>query len=617
MELKPEISFDDLLAARAAACGEAQAIAGLGRAPLSYARLYELAAATVRSLNRMGVGRGDRTAIVLPNGPEMAAAFIGVAAACAAAPLNPAYTADEFDFYLSDLEARAVVVQAGWETPARDVARRRGIPLIELVPDPAVAGLFTLQGDAAALPTRPGFGEQDDPALVLHTSGTTSRPKMVPLLQSNLCASAGHIQATLALTPADRCLNVMPLFHIHGLMAALLATLTAGGSVFCTPGFNAARFFEWFEIARPTWYTAVPTMHQSVLAQAAGHAEQIRSCPLRFVRSSSASLPPSVMSSLEHIFNAPVVEAYGMTEAAHQMASNPLPPRPRKPGSVGVAAGPDVAIMDAQGNLLPNGATGEIVIRGPNVMLGYHNNPNANAGAFSRGWFRTGDEGYFDPEGYLFITGRLKEMINRGGEKVAPREVDEVFLEHPAVAQAVTFGVRHPTLGEDVATAVVLRPGAAVEVRDLRRFALDRLAAHKAPSRVILVDEIPKGPTGKLQRIGLADRLAEALRVEFAPPATDLEAALARLWIEVLGLQAADPQNNRIVGREDNFFSIGGDSLQAAQLIARISTAFEIEIPVGSIFRNPTLVEQAALVEDKLIDQLDAVSDEDALGMGE
>lgn len=597
VELQPENSFDDLLATRAAACGERAAILGLNRAPLSYARLYELAAATVRDLNRMGIGRGDRVAIVLPNGPEMASAFIGVAAGCASAPLNPAYLLDDFDFYLTDLEARAVIVLNGWETPARDVAHRRGIRLIELTPDPAVSGMFTLQGDSGDPPAQPGFGHPDDPGLILHTSGTTSRPKMVPLTQANLCASAEHIRKTLQLTPGDRCLNVMPLFHIHGLMAAVMATLTAGGSVFCTPGFNSARFFEWFETAGPTWYTAVPTMHQAVLAQAPGYIDSIRKQPLRFVRSSSASLPPSVMSALEDTFGAPVIEAYGMTEAAHQMASNPLPPRPRKPGSVGVAAGPEVAIMGGEGELLTNGLTGEIVIRGPNVMMGYHNNPSANTGAFSGGWFRTGDEGYFDPDGYLYITGRLKEMINRGGEKVAPREVDEVFLEHPAIVQAVTFGVRHPTLGEDVATAVVLRSGAAVDLHELRRYALDRLAPHKAPSRVIAVNEIPKGPTGKLQRIGLADRLSNELRVAYAPPATELEEALARMWTELLGTTE--------IGREDNFFALGGDSLQATQLIARISTAFEIDLPVGSIFRNPTLIEQAVLVEDLLVAQLE------------
>ena len=302
-------------------------------------------------------------------------------------------------------------------------------------------------------------------------------------------------------------MNVMPLFHIHGLMAATLAPLSAGGSIFCTPGFNALRFFAWLDEARPTYYTAVPTMHQAILSRARGNREILERARLRFVRSSSSSLPPQVMAELEEVFGAPVVEAYAMTEAAHQMTCNPLPPGERKPGTVGVAAGPEVLIMDAAGALLPAGSVGEVVIRGTNVTDGYENNPEANATAFSDGWFRTGDQGVMDGEGYLTITGRLKEIINRGGEKISPREVDDVLMDHPAVQQVVTFAVPHPKLGEEVAAAVVLREGMDATPQDVRDFAMTRLAAFKCPKTVVILDEIPKGPTGKLQRIGLADKL--------------------------------------------------------------------------------------------------------------
>jgi acyl-CoA synthetase (AMP-forming)/AMP-acid ligase II len=327
------------------------------------------------------------------------------------------------------------------------------------------------------------------------------------LSQGNLFASARHIGVTLDLSPADRCLNVMPLFHIHGLIAAVLASVAAGGAVHCTPGFNALKFFAWLDAAAPTWFTAVPTMHQAILGRAERNAEMIARRPLRFIRSSSASLAPQVMADIERVFWAPVVESYGMTEAAHQMASNPLPPRTRKPGSVGPAAGPAVSIMDEMGRLQRPGVTGEVVIRGPNVTRGYDNNPKANAEAFVDGWFRTGDLGVIDPDGYLTITGRLKELINRGGEKISPREIDEVLLDHPSVAQAVTFAVPHPMLGEDVAAAVVLQPGALADERALRDFAGSRLAAFKVPRKVVFLDEIPKGATGKLQRIGLAAKL--------------------------------------------------------------------------------------------------------------
>jgi acyl-CoA synthetase (AMP-forming)/AMP-acid ligase II len=343
-------------------------------------------------------------------------------------------------------------------------------------------------------------------ALILHTSGTTSRPKIVPLSQRNICVSAANVAATLALSPADCGLEIMPLFHIHGLIAGLLAPLYAGGSVFCTPGFNALRFFAWMEEANPTWYTAVPTMHQTILTRASHNRDIIARHPLRFVRSSSASMPPQVIAEIEATFHAPLIEAYGMTEAAHQMASNPLAGR-RKPGSVGPAAGPEIAIMDEAGRLLPPQAIGEIVIRGANVTSGYKNNAKANAEAFTGGWFRTGDQGVMDADGYVHLTGRLKEIINRAGEKISPREVDEILMDHPAVAQVVTFAMPHDKLGEDVAAAVVLRDGQAASETELRDFVKSRLAAFKVPRRIVFLHEIPKGATGKLQRIGLAEKL--------------------------------------------------------------------------------------------------------------
>jgi oxalate---CoA ligase len=479
------------------------------RSPLSHADLCAEVDVAIAALNALGVGRGDRVAIVLPNGPEMAAAFIAVASGATAAPLNPAYRSDEFEFYLTDLRAKALIVERGSGSPALTVAEKLGLLVLDLVPGAAGAGSFELaaRGTAGRSPSANGGpAASDDIALILHTSGTTSRPKIVPLSQRNVCASAENVRDTLELRPDDVGLNIMPLFHIHGLIAGLLAPLSAGGSVFCTPGFNALKFFAWMREARPTWYTAVPTMHQAIVARAAGNRPIIEANPLRFVRSSSSSLPPQVIRELEAVFGAPVIEAYGMTEAAHQMTSNPLHGK-RIPGSVGVAAGPKVAIMDAAGALLPPGSTGEIVILGVNVTSGYENNPSANRDAFTNGWFRTGDQGVMDTDGYVTITGRLKEIINRGGEKISPREVDEVLLDHPAVAQVVTFAIPHDKLGEDVAAAVVLREGQSVDSKQLQKFVATRLADFKVPRKILLLDEIPKGPTGKLQRIGLAEKL--------------------------------------------------------------------------------------------------------------
>ena len=491
---------------------EAVAVGAPDRAlPLRYSGLRALAQRTIETLNGLGIGRNDRVAIVLPNGPLMATAFVSIAAGATTAPLNPAYRADELEFYLSDLKAKALVLEAGSQSPARGVAERLGVPLIELQhrADDG-AGSFTLEPatrSAAAKVASPGAAGPEDTALVLHTSGTTSRPKIVPLLQRNIVASARHIVQTTALAPGDVCLNIMPLFHIHGLMAATLSSLAAGAAVYCSPGFNALKFFAWLDEVKPTWYTAVPTMHQAILSRAARNQEIVGRSKLRFIRSSSSALPPQVMVELEETFRAPVIESYGMTEASHQMASNPLPPRARKPGSVGVAAGPEIAIMDDQGKLLAAGETGEIVIRGPNVTGGYEANPEANAKAFSNGWFRTGDQGLLDEEGYLRLTGRLKELINRGGEKISPLEVDEILMDHPAVQQCVTFAAPHDKLGEEVAAAVVLREGKTCTERELRDFASVRLADYKVPRKIIFLAEIPKGATGKLQRIGLAAKL--------------------------------------------------------------------------------------------------------------
>lgn len=476
------------------------------RPPLHYAGLRALAERITASLNGIGIGRGDRVAIVLPNGPEMAAAFVAIACGATTAPLNPAYKDEEFEFYLTDLKARALVVQQGVETPARAVATRLGVLVLELVPG-AAAGEFTLLGGTPGKAANPGPAGADDVALVLHTSGTTARPKIVPLTHTNVTASAGNIARTLALGPEDACLNVMPLFHIHGLIAATLASLAGGGSVICTPGFNALRFFGWLDAERPSWYTAVPTMHQAILQRAERNREIIARAPLRFIRSSSASLPAQAMKDLATAFNAPVLESYGMTEASHQMCSNPLPPGAQKPGIVGLPAGPEVAIMDDDGTILPQGAIGEVVIRGPNVTKGYEANPEANAKAFTNGWFRTGDQGMFDADGYLMLTGRLKELIKRGGEQVSPLEVDGVLSEHPAVAQALTFSIPHPMLGEEVGAAVVLREGMTVTERELRDFVAQHLADFKVPRKIVFLPEIPKGATGKLMRIGLAEKL--------------------------------------------------------------------------------------------------------------
>ena len=471
---------------------------------LSYRALRDEVRRAADALAGYGLGRGDTIAFVLPNGLDTIVMFLASATTGTAAPLNPAYKEDEFRFYLEDTGARALIVRPGESDAARN-ATRPGTLIIEASTD--ASGRVTLSGDRRSGPARTAGGAQpDDVALVLHTSGTTSRPKQVPLRHRNLHYSARNIARTYSLAPSDVALCVMPLFHIHGLMASTMATLSTGGTVVVPPKFDPMTFWPAAAAHGATWYSAVPTIHQMLLMRNRGERPR-GSERLRFIRSSSSALSPESMHQLESRFGAPVVEAYGMTEASHQMASNPLPPGERRPGSVGKQTGIEIGVMGDGGELVPPGAAGEVVIRGQSVIDGYANNPVANADSFTDGWFRTGDQGRLSDDGYLSLIGRLKEMINRGGEKIAPREIDEVLLQHPAVGEAVAFGTPHEKWGEEVAAAVVLKADASE--KELIAFARERLADYKVPRRLFIVEQIPRTATGKIQRRSVASTLTD------------------------------------------------------------------------------------------------------------
>ncbi len=547
----------------------------------------------------MGVASGDRVALVLPDGPEMAVAFLSVSAIATAAPINPVSSQTEFETYFDELRVRWLLTSAPTDSPVARAANVRSVGVVQLTIDlDSATGLSRFANDGSESPLSTIPATDSDTAIVLTTSGTTSRPKIVALTHANLLESAGNIATGLELGPSDRCLDVMPLFHVHGLIGGLLASLAAGASVICPPGFEAPRFFEWVDDLEPTWYTAVPTMHQAILARAPLHRDVIARRPLRFIRSSSAALPHAVRLALEQELTAPVVEAYGMTEASHQIAQNPLPPGLRKPGSVGRPAGARVAILDAGATPVPQGQIGEIAIRGASVITAYERGGMANEQSFAHGWLKTGDSGFIDEDGYVFITGRLKEIINRGGEKVNPREVDEALLTHPGVAQAASFGMPHDTLGQDVAAVVVLRAGITVTERDVREWAARSLAPFKVPARVVFLDQIPKGPTGKIQRNLLAGQLglhATAIpadpRPAFVAPEGALEEALAALWRQILHID--------VVGRDDNFFHLGGDSVLGARLLARVEADLGKRLSFVSLFDRPQLVEMAAAIGDQ------------------
>jgi acyl-CoA synthetase (AMP-forming)/AMP-acid ligase II/thioesterase domain-containing protein/acyl carrier protein len=564
-----------------------------GRSAATYDDLLDQLDEVARHLRAAGIARSGRVAVSLPNGPDAAVALLGTATAAVCAPLAPDLPEGDVANQLTALGARALVVQREHDTAARAAAAALGTPVIELVAGDT-AGTFALAGPASS-DGAPAEREHDaDAVLLLFTSGTTGSPKLVPLTERNLLTSAANVAATLRLGPADRCLNVMPLFHIHGLVAALLGSIVAGGSIVCTAGFRARDVPGWIDEYRPTWYTAVPTIHQAMLDVARTSAAAGRALPatFRFVRSSSAALPVPVLRNLEATFGVPVIEAYGMTEAAHQMTSNPLPDEVRKPGTVGRAAGPEVAVLDATGRVLPAGSTGEVAIRGDSVMSGYLDDPGANHASFVDGWFRTGDQGSFDVDGYLTITGRLKELINRGGEKVAPREIDLALLEHPDVVEAAAFAIPHDRLGEDVAAAVVLREGAEVTTSQLRTFVGERLAPYKVPRRVSVVAALPRGRTGKIERSNLARSLGvdgstagvrdAAVHVEATD---DVERTLCAIWQRVLGLDST-PSTDR------EFLELG-DSLHATELLVDVEDAFGRPLPATVFLTGATVRDMA------------------------
>jgi len=455
------------------------------------------------ALASAGIRRGDAVAIALPNGLPAIVAFLAASIAGKAAPLNPAYPYEEFHFFLGDTDARVLICPAVGADFARTAAADRKIPVmsVEMNERGNVRLTGAPTGGTATEPTA------DDIALVLHTSGSTGRPKRVPLRHFNLAVSSANIANTYALSEEDVSLCIMPLFHIHGLVASTMATLLSGGAVVVPTKFNALSFWRTVREHRVTWYSGVPTMHQLLMART--HHKPAEADTLRFIRSCSAPLSPELIHKIENEFGVPFVEAYGMTEASHQMTSNPLPPRHRKAGSVGVGAGLRVRIMDPDGHSLENNECGEIAIQGANVFRGYENNPEANARAFVNGWFRTGDQGYLDGDCYLHLTGRIKDIIIRAGENIAPHEVDDILLKHPAVAAAVTFGCPHPTLGEEVAAAVVLHEPHGATESALIKHCRELLAEYKCPRKIYLVKSIPTTATGKIRRRAVAAALLD------------------------------------------------------------------------------------------------------------
>ncbi|MBR0775195.1 amino acid adenylation domain-containing protein [Bradyrhizobium diazoefficiens] len=579
----------DLLDFHARVAPAAPALLAPGRPALFYSALGASVRDLVRTLRELGITQADRIAVALPRGADGALALIATAAACACVPVNPDLTADELQRYFSELRLTALITRADMNSPSRDVARAIGIAVIDFLPGPENdLGGCTFIGPAVGPACASAARSGDDDAFILLTSGTAARPKMVPLTHRNVCLSADNAGRVLSLAPQDRLLNVLPLFHAHGLISGLLTALAAGSSVICTEGFDAASFFGWMRELEPTWYTAVPTIHRALLTAAEADPARARPSSLRVIRSASSSLAPAILAGLETAFGVPVLETYGMTEAASQIAANPF--ELRKTGSVGRAAGPEIAIMDEAGRELAGGKHGEIMLRGPNMSRGYYNDEAATTAAFRDGWFRTGDLGYLDDDGYLFIVGRIKDIINRGGQKVSPLEVEEVLLSHPAVLEAGVFAVPHAKLGENVAAVVVLRPNSAATSDQLRQFARKRLAAYKVPSLIRGVTALPKGASGKVKRNALAGLIATLEDGDEArSPQTALETQLARIWAELLEQEQ--------IGIDQDVYALGADSLAVTQMRSRLRERFNVDVSIEDIFNCATVSALATRLE--------------------
>jgi len=586
-----------------AGCQDRPALTAPGRGPTSFERLDRLTSEAAAQLRGLGATRTHRLAIALQPGPEAVACLLAVMRQAIAMPLNPGGREAEFQRDLTRLKADCLLVDAASAPAAKAAADKLGIPVIGVVAQPdAPAGTFAFEPGSSLGPSVAWTGQQpDDVALVMQTSGTTGEPKRVPLTHANLMFSARHAAASLRLGPGDCLLGSIAIHHIAGVTQPLMTIGSASG-ICCAPGPNAARFLDWMDECRPTWIFAAPAVLRKLVEHARQRPDLIERCPLRFIRSGSSAVPPQLLDEAERVFRAPVIEVYGMTEAAPIIACNPLPPRRRKPGSAGLPAGPEVLVLNASGRPAACGESGEVLLRGPNVMRGYEDDPEANRESFWNGWFRTGDLGWLDEEGYLFLNGRLREMINRGGQKVSPVEVEDALARHAGVREAAVFPVPHQELGEEVAAAVVSNPGVDVTERDLRQFAAATLAGYKVPARIVFVPEIPRSSGGKLRRLELARELGPLLAREsrpaknaFVPPATPVEKELARIWQEVLAVEN--------IGIHDDFFALGGDSFSAAVLLAAVQAKFVLasgDLERIDFLEAPTIAAMARMIESSV-----------------
>lgn len=564
--LETRQNIASLLRSGATEHGDRTAIETEAGKSITYVQLFDqvmIIAASLKLAEVVSKRERPRIGIVLANGTGFAIALLGVTVIAEAVPFNPNSTEAEFDVYFQRSGIDALLVAEKESGPAVSIAGNRKLPIFRLSPDHTIVGFKPLEFD---IPD----ADADAIALVLMTSGSTGASKLVPLSHRNVCTSAADVCRSMELGPSDRCLSMWEQYHIGGLVDLLLAPLSSGGCVIETSGFNAAAFVALLQDRKPTWYQAVPTTLNELLLHAERECLDCRPNSLRLIRSVAAALAPSLMQSAEDLFGVPVIQTFGMTEAGPLITSTTLPPKTRKPGSVGRSCGAEIRIVDENDNSLPVSVPGEVSIRGANVFSGYEDDEEANRKAFRNGWFQTGDTGYLDADGDLFLTGRIKLLINRGGEKISPQEVDDVLLAHDAMIEAASFALKHKTLGEDIAAAVVVREGVTIE--ELRSYLAVSLSAFKIPGRIFIMDRLPRNPVGKIDRLALSD-MVESVQshTSHVAPRNELERFLANLWALEL--------NASTVGVHDDFSALGGDSLSSMRILIALEEALDGPIP--------------------------------------
>ncbi|MAI25840.1 MAG: hypothetical protein CMN75_07380 [Spirochaeta sp.] len=584
------------------------AILAPDRDPLSFGRLLAEMESLASCFNRFGIGRGDAVAIVMPQSVEQQFLIMGLAVSATAVPLNPAYTQAEFEDQFASFGARGLLVEAGSTSPAVAAAQACGIPVFESTAEPErSAGLSSVEWKSDSAPTAEAKPESfasatsDDVALIVLTSGTTAQSKPVPLTQKNLCASVALTTAHYGLSPSDRCVRIMPLFHVFGCIHQGFIPLLSGGSLVSLLDFAPALFGDVLREFAPTWFGATPTFHRAILDELARAPLPEETKKVRFILSGGSGGTASLAAQADEIYRAPLIEAYGLSEGAGLSTANPLGEGRQQPGSVGFVVGKElgqeIAILGPGHKVLSPRKVGEVVIRGPNVFSGYLNMPEENAELFVGDWMRTGDLGELDARGFLYLAGRVKEIINRGGEKISPAGVDDELTLHPDVEAAVTFAVPDDRLGEDVASAVVLREGASLTKSELRKFAAQRLAHFKVPHQIIFIKEsdIPRNATGKPLRGGLAEHFgmegrkrSEAEGVRKAPSSETEE----KVVVYLSGLLQVEN-----VGVDEDFFDLGGDSLSALTLTQWIQEEFGIEMRPVVLFEAASVEALASLIE--------------------